>query len=140
MSLKIKLEEGAKAPIRGSKFAAGYDLYSNQKYTIPVGERKLVDTGVRMNIPNGYYGRIAPRSGWAVKKSVDVGAGVVDEDYKGIIFCLLINNGQKNLEILKHERIAQIILEKIITPEIEIVEELDETERGDGGFGSTGNK
>jgi dUTP pyrophosphatase len=140
MSLKIKLEEGAKAPVRGSEFAAGYDLYSNQEAVIPLGERKLINTGIRMSIPSGYYGRIAPRSGWAVKKGVDVGAGVVDEDYSGIIYCLLINNGKEELKISKHERIAQIILEKITTPEIEIVEELEETKRGEGGFGSTGNK
>lgn len=140
MSLKIKLEKGAKAPIRGSKLAAGYDLYSNKEYTIPVGERCLVDTGVRMSIPEGYYGRVAPRSGWSVKKGVDIGAGVVDEDYRGIVFCLLINNGKEKLIIPRHERIAQIILEKITAPPIEIVEDLEETKRGKEGFGSTGNK
>ena len=140
MSLKIKLEEGAKAPVRGSELAAGYDLYSNKEYTIPVGERCLIDTGIRMAIPKGYYGRIAPRSGWAVKKGVDIGAGVVDEDYKGIVFCLLINNGKEELKIPRHERIAQIVFEKITTPDIEIVAQLEETKRGEGGFGSTGNK
>ena len=140
MSLKIKLEEGAKAPIRGSKFAAGYDLYSNEEAVIPVGERKLINTGVRMTIPSGHYGRIAPRSGWAVKKGVDIGAGVVDEDYINVVYILLINNGKEDLIVPKHERIAQIIFEKIITPEIEIVDKLEKTERGEGGFGSTGNK
>jgi dUTP pyrophosphatase len=140
MTLQIKLEDGAKPPIRGSEFAAGYDLYSNEEKTIFSGERILVSTGIRMKIPSGYYGRIAPRSGWAVKKSVDIGAGIVDEDYTGILYALLINNGKEDLIIPKHERIAQIILEKITTPPIEIVEELEATERGDGGFGSTGTK
>ena len=142
MTLQIKLEEGAKPPIRGSEFAAGYDLYSHLEYTIgiPPGERTLVSTGIRMKIPSGYYGRIAPRSGWAVKKSVDIGAGVADSDYVGILYVLLINNGKKELIIKNHERIAQIILEKITTPPIEIVEELEETKRGSGGFGSTGTK
>jgi dUTP pyrophosphatase len=140
MSFQIKLEEGAKPPIRGSEFAAGYDLYSNEEKTIPPGERALVSTGIRVKIPDGYYGRIAPRSGWAVKKNVDVGAGVCDEDYCGILYALLINNGKEDLKIPKHERIAQLILEKITTPPIEIVEDLDESERGDGGFGSTGTK
>ena len=93
-----------------------------------------------MKIPSGYYGRISPRSGWAVKKSVDIGAGIVDEDYTGVVYALLINNGKEELKIPKHERIAQIVLEKITTPPIEIVEVLEESERGDGGFGSTGTK
>lgn len=142
MSFQIKLEAGAKPPLRGSDFAAGYDLYShiNENKAIPPGERALISSGVRMAIPNGYYGRIAPRSGWAFKKSVDIGAGVVDSDYRGILYVLLINNGKKDLIIKNHERIAQIILEKIITPPIEIVEDLEESKRGAGGFGSTGTK
>ena len=140
MSLKIKLVDGAKAPVKGSKGAAGYDLYSNEEITIESGDRALVDTGIILGFPEGHYARIAPRSGWAVKQSIDVGAGVADFDYKGKIKVLLINNGSGTFKAGRHVRIAQLILEKISTPEIEIVEEVEETERGAGGFGSTGTK
>jgi len=140
MSLKIILEEGAKVPIRGSKLSAGYDLFSNEESLIPAGERKLISTGIRIRFPEGHYARVAPRSGWAVKKSIDVGAGVIDIDYAGIVMILLINNSKEEIKIPRHERIAQLILEKISNPEIEIADILDLTERGDGGFGSTGNK
>lgn len=140
MSLKIKLVDGAKVPVRGSKGAAGYDLYSNEEVEIESGKRKLVDTGIILDFPEGHYARIAPRSGWAVKQSIDIGAGVVDFDYKGKIKVLLINNGSGTFKAERHVRIAQLILEKISTPEIEIIEEIEGTERGAGGFGSTGNK
>ena len=138
MTLEIKLSEGAKAPYRASREAAGYDLYSNEKLIINPHERKLVDTGFSMRIPEGCYGRIAPRSGLAVKKSVDIGAGVIDRDYRGPVKILIINNGRESFHIQKYDRIAQLILEKNIITDIEIVEELEETERGHGGFGSTG--
>lgn len=91
-----------------------------------------------MAIPSGYYGRVAPRSGLAVKHFIDVGAGVIDEDYRGPLGVVLFNHGQNDFAVKKGDRIAQLLLEKIATPDIEVVEDLDETERGAGGFGSTG--
>lgn len=138
MVFTIKLEEGALKPKRGSDQAAGYDLYANKPDMINPHDRRLISTGLRIAIPEGHYGRIAPRSGLAVKKSVDIGAGVIDSDYRGEVKILVINNGRETFHINKHDRIAQLILEKISLPEITVVEDLDETNRGEGGFGSTG--
>jgi len=131
------LTENARVPAIQSKGAAGYDIYSDQKLLLFPSERKLVSTGISLNIPNSYYGRIAPRSSLAVK-GIDVGAGVVDSDYRGEVKVLLINNSKDMFEIKHGDRIAQLILEKIAHCEIQVVDNLDETERGEGGFGSTG--
>lgn len=128
----------AQAPARQSDQAAGYDLYLDEDLTLFPNERKLVSTGVAVAIPYGYYGRIAPRSSLAVKKYIDIGAGVVDSDYRGEVKVLMIYSGKEKLSLERGDRIAQLILEKITLPEIEVVAFLDSTERGAGGFGSTG--
>lgn len=91
-----------------------------------------------MAIPSGHYGRVAPRSGLAVKNSIDTGAGVIDEDYRGNVGVLLFNHSDVDFQINRGDRIAQLVLEKIITPTVVEVDSLDETERNTGGFGSTG--
>jgi dUTP pyrophosphatase len=91
-------------------------------------------------IPHGFYGRVAPRSGLAVRHGLDVLAGVIDSDYRGEIICALINQGDEPLEIEAGMRVAQLIIEAIATPEPIWSEDLSETERGHGGFGSTGKK
>jgi dUTP pyrophosphatase len=91
-------------------------------------------------IPKGFYGRVAPRSGLAVKHGLDVLAGVIDSDYRGEIICALINHGDEPLQIEEGTRIAQLVIEAIITPEPVWSEDLSETERGRAGFGSTGEK
>ena len=135
--MKIMLSPGAIAPTRGSAGAAGYDLYTNEDVTIGETEFTPVNTGVSVAIPPGYYGRIAPRSGLAAKYGVIIGGGVIDEDYRGelkvLMSCLF-----GMYEVSRGERIAQLILEKITTPELEIVTSLDDTVRGSDGFGSTG--
>jgi len=83
-------------------------------------------------------GRVAPRSGLASKHSIDVGAGVIDADYRGPLKVLLFNFSDTEFKITQHERIAQLVLERIVTPDVAVVEELSSTERGAGGFGSTG--
>ena len=128
----------AQAPARQSDQAAGYDLHLDEDLVLFPGERKLVSTGIAVAIPYGYYGRIAPRSSLAVKKYIDIGAGVVDSDYRGEVKVLLIYSGQEKLVLERGDRIAQLILEKITLPEIEVVSCLDSTERSEGGFGSTG--
>ena len=97
-------------------------------------------TGLSISFPTGLYARIAPRSGLALKKFIDVGAGVVDSDYRGEVGVVLFNHGDQDFEVKMGDRIAQLILEKIDTPPVEEVQGLDDTVRGSGGFGSTGVK
>ncbi|XP_078190332.1 deoxyuridine 5'-triphosphate nucleotidohydrolase, mitochondrial isoform X2 [Callithrix jacchus] len=133
-----RLSEHATAPTRGSARAAGYDLYSAYDYTIPPMEKALVKTDIQIALPSGCYGRVAPRSGLAAKHFIDVGAGVIDEDYRGNVGVVLFNFGKEKFEVKKGDRIAQLICERIFYPEIEEVQALDDTKRGSGGFGSTG--
>ncbi|GAA5934366.1 hypothetical protein JCM1841_003348 [Sporobolomyces salmonicolor] len=128
----------ARIPTRGSALAAGYDLYSAEDKTVPARGQALISTDLSIAIPEGTYGRVAPRSGLAVKHSITTGAGVIDADYRGIVRVLLFNLGEDAFELKEGDRIAQLILEKIVTPEPQEVASLDETVRGAGGFGSTG--
>ena len=97
-------------------------------------------TDIRIKLPTGTYGRIAPRSGLAIKFQIDIGAGVIDEDYRGNVGVILINHSDDDFPVKKGDRIAQLICEKIIYPEIKVVEQVDSTKRGNKGFGSTDNK
>ncbi|KAH6997822.1 dUTPase-like protein [Ilyonectria robusta] len=133
-----KLSEKGRLPTRGSAFAAGYDIYAARDTTIPARGKALVDTDISMAIPEGTYGRIAPRSGLASKNFIDTGAGVIDADYRGQVKVLLFNHAEADFEIKEGDRIAQLILERIYTPEVVEVQELAESVRGAGGFGSTG--
>ena len=132
------LSPEAKLPTRGSDDAAGYDLYSCEKIILEPRTHKLVNTGISIATPNTrMYARIAPRSGLSVK-GLDIGAGVVDSDYRGPIKALLINNSNTPFQINVGDRMAQLILERIENPECILVDELPETERASKGFGSTG--
>jgi dUTP pyrophosphatase len=139
--LKIKkLNPKAFTPTKGSEHAAGYDLYSIENTTVLAGDKCLISTGIAMAVPIGNYARIAPRSGLACKNFIDVGAGVVDADYRGEVKVLLFNLGKEDFKISAGDRIAQCIIEKYTRTDIEEVEDLDATVRGEGGFGSTGVK
>ena len=146
MHLKIKKIDNTitKLPVYGSDFSAGLDISSSIDIDIPPKERRLVSTGIAISwsgeSAEKYYLRVAPRSGLSVKKNIDIGAGVVDFDYRGEIFVCFINNDNENVySIQKGDRIAQLILTRIEKFNvITIEEELDETTRGNGGFGSTG--
>src|SRR4029077_14341393 len=112
----------------------GYDLYSAESVIIQPRTRRLVDTGLAIAIPPGTYARIAPRSGLSVK-GLDIGAGVVDSDYRGPLKALLINNSDIPFQINQGERMAQLILEHIENPEcVTVVDSLPETTRGNRGF------
>jgi dUTP pyrophosphatase len=144
-TLYVKLlNEGAKAPQKTNSLDAGYDLSSCIEVQIPGKTRAVVSTGVSVRIPIGTYGRVAPRSGLAVNYGIDVLAGVVDASYSGEIKVVLYNTSNTTFTINIGDRIAQLIIEKIATPEIEVVNELPTTEfesgvlRGDRGFGSSG--
>ena len=136
-----KLQEDVILPTYGSIYAAGLDLYSNQTIEILPQSRTLVSTGISISWDNyNYYMRIAPRSGLSVKYNIDIGAGVVDYDYRGEIFVCFINNDcNKSYTIQKGDRIAQMIPTKI--ERCTIINEVlshEKTERGENGFGSTG--
>ncbi|XP_053318243.1 deoxyuridine 5'-triphosphate nucleotidohydrolase, mitochondrial [Spea bombifrons] len=133
-----KLSENAFTPTRGSVRAAGYDLYSAYDYIIPSMDKVVVKTDIQICVPSGCYGRVAPRSGLAAKYFIDVGAGVIDEDYRGNVGVVLFNFGKDTFEVKKGDRVAQLICEQIVYPELDEVKILDDTERGAGGFGSTG--
>jgi dUTP pyrophosphatase len=133
-----KLSENATTPTRGSAFAAGYDLYAASATIIPARGKALVSTDLSIATPEGTYGRIAPRSGLAAKHFIDTGAGVIDADYRGEVKVLLFNHSDKDFEVAKGDRVAQLVLERIYTPEIVEVKNLEESVRGEGGFGSTG--
>ena len=141
MSLGVKkLSFDAVMPTRGSDRSVGYDLYSSEDAIVPCqAGRALVGTGITIVLPDGVYGRVAPRSGLAVKHCINVGAGVIDPDYTGEIKVVLFNHGGADFEIKKGDRIAQLVLERCETPPIEEISIVEDTERGSGGFGSTGN-
>jgi len=109
----VKLTETARPPFRGSEFAAGADLHSAEACTIPVRGKRLVSTGLKVALPAGTYGRVAPRSGLAFKNQIDVGAGVVDEDYRGEVKVLLFNFGSADFEVKEGDRIAQLVCQEI---------------------------
>ena len=135
-----RLSEHAVLPTRGSAYAAGLDLSSAVNCTVPAGQRALVATDLSIACPAGTYARIAPRSGLAYKHGIDVGAGVIDADYRGPLGVILFNFGEHDFVVKQGDRIAQLILEKIILPDVvECVDELPKVgERGVAGFGSTG--
>lgn len=137
--IKIKLlNNNAKIPERAHQTDAGADLFSTEDVWIFANERKVVSTGVSLEIPEGYYGRVAPRSGLAVKKGIDVLAGVIDSSYRGEIKVVLLNTDKEDFEIKKGDKIAQLIIEKHYNFDFEVVKNLESTDRGDKGFGSSG--
>jgi len=139
--LQVKrLSENASIPVRGSPDSAGFDLASAEATVIKAGGKGIVKTDLSIACPPGTYARIAPRSGLAVKKFIDCGAGVVDADYRGPVGVVLFNFGSEDFVVEKGDRVAQLILEKISMVEAVEVDELTDTQRGSGGFGSTGVK
>jgi len=141
MKLKIKkLNPEAIIPAYQTKEAAGFDLHSIENVILKPGERKLIGTGLAFEIECGYEVQIRPRSGLAYKHGITVlnSPGTIDSDYRGEIKVLLINHSDEEFEIKKGDRIAQAVVAPVIQAEIIEVEELSSTERGEGGFGSTG--
>jgi dUTP pyrophosphatase len=133
-----RLDPRAVLPARGSALAAGLDICGIEALTIQPGERTLARTGLAVAIPEGYYGRVAPRSGLATKQGLDLLAGVIDADYRGEILCLLYNAGAEAIHLPALSKICQLIIEKILTPTAVWADEINDTDRGSGGFGSTG--
>jgi dUTP pyrophosphatase len=137
--LKFKrLDSKATLPTRGSEFSAGLDIYCIDEVNIGPKERYLAKTGLAVAIPEGYYGRLAPRSGLAMKQGLDVLSGVIDTDYRGEIGCLLYNTSAETIHLPAQSKICQLIIEKIELPTAVWADGLTDTSRGSGGFGSTG--
>jgi len=133
-----RLSERATLPKKGSDKAAGYDLCSCEDNLVPARGKALVKTGIAIHVPPNSYGRVAPRSGLALKNFIDVGAGVIDEDYRGELGVILFNHSDQDFKVSPGDRIAQLIIETITDTFLQEVPELDSTHRGAGGFGSTG--
>lgn len=137
-----KLDPNAILPTYGSVEAAGADLYAclTEPITVEPGETAWVSTGLAMEIPRGCAGLVYARSGMACKRGLAPAnkVGVIDSDYRGPITVVLYNHGDKSQTITHGERIAQMIITPVLTPDYEAVEELSDTGRGHGGFGSTG--
>ncbi len=145
MNIKVKkLKPGATVPTMGSKFAAGADLYSAEDADVVIGpsETKFIGTGLAMEIPEGYVGLVYARSGLACKRGLAPAnkVGVVDSDYRGEIKVALHNHGKEAQTVEKGERIAQMVIAPYLSVNYEEADALSETERGEGGFGSTGRK
>lgn len=145
MNIKVKkLKSGATVPTMGSKFAAGADLYSAEDADVVIepSETKFIGTGLAMEIPEGYVGLVYARSGLACKRGLAPAnkVGVVDSDYRGEIKVALHNHGKEAQTVEKGERIAQMVIAPYLSVNYEEADELSETERGEGGFGSTGRK
>jgi dUTP pyrophosphatase len=135
-----RLTETAKLPDKANLFDAGLDLYCDEKEVVRLapGERKLFSTGVSVAIPKGFVGLIWPRSGHAVKKGLDTMAGVIDAPYRGEIKVLLVNHSDEYQYYSPGDKIAQMLIQVIPDFTAVEVENLDETSRGDNGFGSSG--
>lgn len=145
MKVNIKLlNENAKIPTRGSEYAAGYDLYAATTDDVDIAPHSTVKigTGISVELPNGTFGAIFARSGLATKKGLRPAncVGVCDSDYRGEYIVAIHNDTDEMMTIAAGERIAQLIVMPFVAVEFNTVEELTETQRGDGGFGSTGTK
>lgn len=135
--LKVMLDPGAKMPTRAHSTDAGLDLYSRECFKLYPGESHKFDTGVHVAIREGFVGMIKSKSGLNVNHGI-TSEGVIDSGYTGSIMIKLYNNGPHSVLIEKGQKISQLVILPIITPDVELVDSLEDTERGNGGFGSTG--
>ena len=138
MKMKLKLDEGAYAPTRAHKDDAGLDLRTREAFVLWPGHHHTFDTGVHMAIPHGCFGHVESKSGLNVNASVVSCGGIIDENYTGSISVTLYNFGKHDHVFIAGDKIAQLIIQPYLAPEMELVDELPETDRGDNGFGSTG--
>lgn len=132
------INENSKSPTLGSDLAAGFDLCSSIACVVPKQGKYLIDTGIKIQLPSNTYAQLKSRSGLASKKNIHVGAGVIDEDYRGEVKVLLLNHSNEDFQVNIGDRIAQMIVIPILRPNIVIGLVNKNTERGEGGFGSTG--
>ena len=137
MKLSVVLDEGAIMPTRAHEDDAGLDLYSQENQIVSAKEAGYFDTGVHIEIPKGFVGMLKSKSGLNVRYGI-VSEGVIDAGYTGSIVVKLYNHSGRDYRVKRGDKISQLVILPIITPELEEVKELEKTSRGSGGFGSTG--
>lgn len=142
IKVPVVIEKGVQLPQYESQGAAGLDVRANMEESIVLGslERVLIPTGIKMAIPEGYEVQVRPRSGLALKHGITLlnTPGTIDSDYRGELKIIVVNVSKEAYTIEPQERIGQLVLNKVEQMEFEIVDSLEETERGEGGFGHTG--
>lgn len=135
--MKIMLDQGAKMPTRAHPWDAGLDLYAKNNALIRPGERAIFDTGVHVAIPAGFVGLLTSKSGLMAQQGI-TSRGTIDSGYTGSIHAVLFNHSNKAVKIAKGQKISQLVILPCQLPDLELVDSLEETDRGDNGFGSTG--
>lgn len=135
--MKIMLDEGAKMPTRAHPWDAGLDLYAMEDGYIRCNQSRTFDTGTHIEIPEGYVGLVKSKSGLMVNHGI-ITDGTIDAHYTGPIKVCLFNHGGSKYEVKKGDKIAQLVILPCVMPHLELVDSLEETDRGDNGFGSTG--
>lgn len=141
MKLRIQqLDPDLKPPAYANQGDAGMDLRARHGCVVPARERTMVDTGIAIAVPPGCVGLVHPRSGLAANNGITVlnAPGTIDSGYRGEVKVILVNHSDVDHTINRGDRIAQLVIQEVLTPTVEIVNDLDDTARGDGGFGSTG--
>jgi dUTP pyrophosphatase len=136
--VRFTVEPGIAPPDYGTTGAAGADLRASAAVEIRPGERAAVPTGLRLEIPPGHVGLVWPRSGLAVRHGIDTLAGVIDSDYRGEVKVVLVNHGREPFRVASGDRVAQLLLQRVERARFEVAGSLEGSERGAGGFGSTG--
>lgn len=138
----LKIQTKSRLPSYGSKYSAGMDIYCSNEEDIIIGpgQVKTINTGLRMEIPEGYFGAIYPRSSAGIKLRISLAnsTGIIDSDYRGEIVLALVNNGDKDLIVKKNDRLVQMVIQPYVKANILLVDSLEDSERGQGGLGSTG--
>jgi dUTP pyrophosphatase len=138
VSVPAQVGRGGSLPEYSSAGAAGADLRASEAVEIPPGARAAVPTDLRLQIPPHHVGLVWPRSGLAVRHGIDTLAGVIDSDYRGEVRVVLVNHGEAPFRVAPGDRVAQLLLQRIERAAFVAVPTIEETHRGDGGFGSTG--
>jgi dUTP pyrophosphatase len=138
VTLEVRVAGAGELPLYGSDDAAGADLRAAEDLTLGPGERAAVATGIQVEIPPGHVGLVWPRSGLAVRHGLDTLAGVIDCDYRGEVRVVLVNHGREEVRLSRGDRIAQLLIQRVERAVFTKVDKLGQTDRGQGGFGSTG--
>lgn len=136
--MKINLDEGAYMPVRGYDADAGLDLRTPKRVVVYPNDSVTINTGVHVEIPFGYFGKLESKSGLNVKHGIVSHGGVIDSGYTGPIVVKLYNHGKKKYVFEEGDKIVQLIIQPCLLPMLELVDDLEDTYRGDNGFGSTG--